>query len=310
MPVTARLVKIPGLRNTAPRWSIMGDAYLPWPGMENMVSATTTGPDSQAMTAPPGGRQWLAVAGLVLVLACLLPPLVLLAHRYVFAEAIQFAVFAMAGPALLVLGAPWRFLHLSGLASRLAAERRARRSIMRAVAVLAVFFAVCLCWRLIPVVDAVARHPLLILPEAATLLLAGIALWLELVASPPIAPRLPRPQRALIAVLAMWSTWAVAYVIGFSAHGLFSAYDPAGSGLGAVTDQEIAVALIWAVAGFCFVPVVIVTMLGWLTAGEGPDEEFQRIFRDDQDRAAVRGWGGHRPSARPGRRTAARPGAR
>jgi len=34
-------------------------------------------------------------------------------------------------------------------------------------------------------------------------------------------------------------------------------------------------------------------MLGWLTAGEGPDEEFQRIFRDDQDRAAVRGWGGH-----------------
>jgi len=288
----------------------MGDAYLPWPGMENMVSATTTGPDSQAMTAPPGGRQWLAVAGLVLVLACLLPPLVLLAHRYVFAEAIQFAVFAMAGPALLVLGAPWRFLHLSGLASRLAAERRARRSIMRAVAVLAVFFAVCLCWRLIPVVDAVARHPLLILPEAATLLLAGIALWLELVASPPIAPRLPRPQRALIAVLAMWSTWAVAYVIGFSAHGLFSAYDPAGSGLGAVTDQEIAVALIWAVAGFCFVPVVIVTMLGWLTAGEGPDEEFQRIFRDDQDRAAVRGWGGHRPSARPGRRPAARPGAR
>jgi cytochrome c oxidase assembly factor CtaG len=269
--------------------------------MENMVSATTTDPHAQAM-APPGRRQWLAVAGLVLVLACLLPPLVLLAHRYVFAEAIQFAVFAMAGPALLVLGAPWRFLHVSGLAGRLAAERRARRSIMRAAAVLVVFFSVCLFWRLIPVVDAVARHPLLVLPEAVTLMLAGIALWLELVTSPPIEPRLPRPQRALIAALAMWSTWAVAYVIGFSAHGLFSAYDQAGSGLGAVADQEIAVALVWAVAGFCFVPVIIVTMLGWLTGGEGPDEEFQRIFRDDQDRAAVRGWGGRRPSARPGAR--------
>jgi len=245
------------------------------------VSATTTGPQPQAVTAPPGGRQWLAVAGLVLVLACLLPPLVLLAHRYVLAETIQFTVFAMAGPALIVLGAPWRFLHLSGPASALAAERRARRSIMRAAAVLAAFFAVCLFWRLIPVVDALARQP-----------------------------RLPRPQRALIAALAMWSTWAVAYVIGFSAHGLFSAYDPAGSGLGAVTDQELAVALVWAVAGFCFVPVVIVTLLGWLTSGEGPDEEFQRIFRDDQDRAAVRGWGGRRPSARPGRRPAARPGTR
>ena len=58
------------------------------------MSATTTGPQPQAVTAPPGGRQWLAVAGLVLVLACLLPPLVLLAHRYVLAETIQFTVFA------------------------------------------------------------------------------------------------------------------------------------------------------------------------------------------------------------------------
>jgi cytochrome c oxidase assembly factor CtaG len=267
--------------------------------MENMVSTTTADPHPQAMTVPPGRRQWLAVAGLVLVLASLLPPLVLLARRYLFAETIQFTVFAMAGPALIVLGAPWRWLHLSGLASRLAAERRARRAITRAAAVLVIFFAVCLFWRLIPVVDALARQPLLVLPEAVTLLLAGTALWLELVASPPIEPRLPRPQRALIAALAMWSTWAVAYVIGFSAHGLFSAYDAAGNGLGAVTDQEIAVALVWAVAGFCFVPVVIVTMLGWLTSSDNPDEEFQRIFRDDQDRAAVRGWGGRRPNPRP-----------
>jgi cytochrome c oxidase assembly factor CtaG len=265
-----------------------------------MVSATTANPHPQAVTAPPGRRQWLALVGLVLILACLLPPLVLLAQRFVSVETIQFTVFAMAGPALIVLGAPWRFLNLSGPASRLAAHRRARRSIMRAVFVLAVFFAVCLFWRLIPVVDALARHPLLILPEAATLLLAGTALWLELVPSPPLEPRLPRPQRALIAALAMWSTWGVAYAIGFSAHQLFTAYHPAG--LGAVADQELAVALTWAVAGSCFIPVVIVNMLGWMTNSDGPDEEFQRIFRDDQDRAAVRGWGARRPTSRPGAR--------
>jgi cytochrome c oxidase assembly factor CtaG len=274
-----------------------------------MVSATTTNPHPQAVTAPPGRRQWLALAGLVLILACLLPPLVLLAHQYVFVETIQFTMFAMTGPVLIVLGAPWRFLHLSRLASRLAAHRRARRSIMRAAVVLAVFFAVCLFWRLIPVVDALARHPLLVLPEAVTLLLAGTALWLELVPSPPIEPRLPRPQRALIAALAMWSTWAVAYVIGFSAHQLFTAYHVAGSGLGAVADQELAVALTWATAGFCFIPVVIANMLGWVAGSDGPDEEFQRMFRDDQDRAAVRGWGGRRPTARPGARQS-RPGAR
>jgi cytochrome c oxidase assembly factor CtaG len=266
-----------------------------------MVSATTADAHEQAV-APPGRRQWLAAAGLVLVLASLLPPLDLLARRYVFAESIQFTVFAMAGPALIVLGAPWRFLRLSGLAGRLAAERRARQSFLWAAVYLVAFFTVCLFWRLIPVMDALSRQPLLVLPEAVTLLLAGTGLWLELVASPPIAPRLPRPQRAAIAALAMWSTWAVAYVIGFSSHALFSAYDAAGSGLSAVADQEITVGLVWAVAGFCFVPVVIVTMLGWLTSSDGPDEEFQRVFRDDLNRPAVRGWGGRRHTARPGSR--------
>jgi cytochrome c oxidase assembly factor CtaG len=270
--------------------------------MENMVSATIADPHEQTATAPPGPRHWLAVAGLVLVLASLLPPLDVLARRYVFAESIQFTVLAIAAPALIVLGAPWRFLRLSGPAGRLAARRRARQSIVRAAAVLAVFFAVCLCWRLTPTMDALSRQPALVVPEAVTLLLVGIALWLELVPSPPVEPRLPRPQRALIAALAMWSTWAVAYVLGFSGHGLFSAYDGAGSGLSAVADQEIAVGLVWALAGLCFIPVLIVTMLGWLTSSEGPDEEFQRVFRDDHDRAAVRGWGGRWPTARPGSR--------
>ena len=80
------------------------------------VSAGTTTPGGQNLTGPPGPpewRRWLAAGGLVLVLACLLPPLATLARRYVFAESIQFSVFAMAGPALIVLGAPWRFLRLS-----------------------------------------------------------------------------------------------------------------------------------------------------------------------------------------------------
>lgn len=270
--------------------------------MENTVSATNADPHDQAAAAPPGPRHWLAVAGLVLVLASLLPPVDILARRYVFAESIQFTVFAMAGPALIVLGAPWRFLRLSGLAGRVAADHQARPSILRSAFVLAAFLVVCLCWRVVPVMDALSRQPVLVPLEAVTLLVAGTALWLELVNSPPVAPRLPRPQRALIAALAMWSTWAVAYVLGFSIHGVFSAYDAAGSGLSAVADQEITVGLVWAVAAFSFIPVVIVTMLGWLTGGDDPDEEFQRVFRDNADRAAVRGWGGRRPTARPGSR--------
>ena len=80
--------------------------------------------------APP--RPWLAAAGLALIVACLVPPLDGLARRYLFVESIQFCVFALAAPALIALGAPWR-LFPGGPGgsgepggSRAAADRRAR----------------------------------------------------------------------------------------------------------------------------------------------------------------------------------------
>ena len=112
--------------------------------LEIKVSAATTTPGERNVTAQaglPGWRRWLAAVGLVLVLACLLPPLSVLARRYVFDESIQFSVFAMAGPALIVLGAPWRLLRLSGPADRLAAAHRGNRSFLRAGIYLLAFIA-------------------------------------------------------------------------------------------------------------------------------------------------------------------------
>lgn len=265
------------------------------------MSAATTAPGKRKLTAhePPGWRRWLAMIGLALVLACLLPPLSTLARRYVFVEAIQFSVFAIAGPALIALGASWRWLRLSGLADRLAAARRASRPFPRAAAVLITFIGVCVAWWLPPVMGALARQPALIVVQAVTLFTVGLLLWLEIVALPPLAPQLSRPQRAVMAALAMWSIWILAYVLGSSSHGVFRAYD-AGGGLSAVADQEIAVGLSWAVAGCCFVPVVMANMIGWLAGGEDADEEFQRVFRDENERAKVRGWGTRpRPHRRP-----------
>ena len=135
--------------------------------------------------------------------------------------------------------------------------------------------------------DALARHPVLVAAEAATLVAAGTGLWLELVPSPPLAPRLGRPRRALIAVLAMWFTWAVAYVLGFAGHAVVGGYDGAGSHLATVADQEIAVFLVWAAAAVCFLPVVVIMGLTWLQ--EGTDTAGQPA--GDTGRAAVRGWG-------------------
>lgn len=250
--------------------------------------------------APPSaarGRPWLAAAGAALIVAGL--AVEGLARRYVVAGSAQFVVFAMVAPALIVLGAPWRLLHLSGPLDRLAAARRRQTSFLRAGAFLLAFIAVTVAWRVPPVMDALAGHPLLVLPELITLLAAGTGLWLELVSSSPLSPRLPRPHRAAVAALAMWSAWAVAYALGLSNHAVFHGYDPAGGALSAVADQQITVALVWAVSAFCFVPVVFVALLTWLSAGDNPDEELQRLARDERQRPVVRGWG--RPArGRPG----------
>ena len=282
-------------------------------------AAVTSGQHDEA--APPRGvtgRVWLAVAGVVAVAVSLVPPVATLAHQYVVVESAQFVLFAIVAPALIVLGAPWRLLGLSragdgipaeaasgaapaapagagvpggaGPFDRLAAGRQQHRSFLRASVFLLWFFGTCLVWRLPPVVDALARHPALIVAELVTLLAAGIGLWLELVSSPPLEPRLPNPQRAAVAALAMWSTWAVAYALGLANHGVFHAYDAAGSGLSAVADQQITVGLVWAVSAFCFVPVVFVTMLTWLKDNDDPDEELQRLARNERQQAVVRGW--------------------
>jgi cytochrome c oxidase assembly factor CtaG len=251
--------------------------------------------------ASAGLAAGLASTGLALIVMAILPPVETLARRYLFVGSIQFCLLSMAGPVLIVLGAPWRVLRLSrgraeepagrphqagaplGFADRLAAGRRRRPSFVRAAGFLAWWVSVCLCWRLPPVLDALARYPVLSLAELATLVPAGVGLWLELVNSPPLAPRLTRPPRAAIAALAMWSIWVIAYVLGFAGRAVVHAYDGLGSSLSTVADQEITVFVLWLAAACCFVPVIFASLLTWLRDGADPGEE--------PASSGVRGWG-------------------
>jgi cytochrome c oxidase assembly factor CtaG len=274
------------------------------------------GPHSPA-DSPSGAdlRRWLPLAGAVLVIASLVPPLSTLARRYLFVESFQFSLFAMVCPALIVLGAPWRRLRRSRrwdgthpgtsgtaprLLGRLAASQDRRSSFLRGMVFLVVFAGVSLAWRVPPVLDALARHPGLVAAEAVTLLAAGIGLWLGLVRSAPLASRLTGAQRAVIAALAMWSTWIAAYALGFSSQPLVHAY-AGGSGLGVVADQEIAVFLVWAVAGVCFVPVIFAGLFSWLRDGGDIGDELRQAFPGASAGTGVRGW--HRPPRGPGARS-------
>jgi hypothetical protein len=125
-------------------------------------------------------------------------------------------------------------------------------------------------------VNALVSIPALTLAEAVTLVGTGSALWLELVESPPLLPRIARPQRAAFAALPMWALWASAYIMGFSGTTWFgSLAHPAGTGLSMVADQEIAAGLLWAIPGLCFVPVVYACLITWLRDSAEPDDELR-----------------------------------
>jgi cytochrome c oxidase assembly factor CtaG len=245
---------------------------------------------------PDRKQRWLAVAAAALVAASVLPPLEVLARRYLFVEAIQFCVFALAAPALAVLGAPWRqSLPGAGRLVRLADAGR-RRPVAGALGYLIAWALICLVWRLPPVLDGLARHPALIVPEAVTLCAAGLGLWRELVH--PL--RLHRAQRAGVAALAMWSLWVFAYVLGFASHPVVPAYD-LGSRLLPVDDQEITAFVLWLAAAVAFFPIGFTTVLAWLREDSAPAPE----PRADRPAPvpAVRGWehrgrGRRRASAR------------
>ncbi|HEY6309640.1 MAG TPA: cytochrome c oxidase assembly protein [Streptosporangiaceae bacterium] len=252
-------------------------------------------------------RSWLPAVAAALIVICLVPPLSAAARRYLFVESVQFCVFALAAPALVVLGAPWRLLRLARVADRLAAARRRRTSFATTLPALIAWVAICLSWRLPPVLDALARHPALVAPEAVTLCAAGTALWLELVPSPPLAPRVAQPQRACLAALAMWSIWVIAYVLGFASGAVVHAYDHGGSHLSTVSDQEITAFVLWAAAGAAFIPVIFAAVMGWLKDGAEPTEESAAGPLN----TGVRGWGTRpaRSRRRPSARGTSRPSA-
>jgi cytochrome c oxidase assembly factor CtaG len=231
----------------------------------------------------PRGRHWLAGVAMVLVVASLLPPVETYARRYVFVESTQFALFATVVPALLVLGAPWRLLGIPA--------RERRPGFVRSAAGLAVFMAVAAGWRVPVVVNALARNPGLAVAEMATLGAAGSALWLELVPSPPLLPRLSLPLRAAFAAVPMWTIWAIAYVLGFSRVAWYSAFAHAtGRAIGVLPDQEISVGIMLALPAFCFIPVIYVSLMRWLKELDDPDAELQAMADGEQRKPLPDGW--------------------
>ncbi len=253
-------------------------------------------------------------AGLLLV-SWIAPPLAIWARHYEFVEALQFSFFAIVIPALVVIGSPWSLVGLAssrpqrhdddgrplfpsealGPVDRLAEGRRRHPETLRTAGFAGLYLAGVILWRTPLTVDALGRHSWLVTVEAAFLAVVGIGLWLELVESLPLTPRLPRPSRVALAAISMWVVWILAYLVGLSHGSWYQAYPHhAGVGFSLSADQQLTTGMMWFVSACSFVPVVYWNLVRWLQSEENPDEEFHHLVR--QERVRGRTLGPDRPT--------------
>jgi cytochrome c oxidase assembly factor CtaG len=257
-------------------------------------------------------RILLLAAGAVVFIACLVPPCSAYARRYEFVEALQFSLLAVAVPALVVAGSPWRLL---GLAARpppgdtqvgstvgslrwmdeVARCRRRHPELVRTAVFGGLFLVVVTLWRIPPSVNALVRHPWLVGVEAVSLLVVGVGLWLELIESPPLSPRLSRPNRVALAAVSMWAVWVLAYLVGLSTGSWYHAYShQPGHGFSLVADQQLTTGTMWLAFGCAFIPVIFSNLIRWLQSEEDPDVEMHQLVRLERTRG--RSWGGGQAS--------------
>ena len=250
------------------------------------VGAATARPSKE----PAWWRLWCLWGALVVLVIALVPPFSDAARRTEYAEALQFSLLAVVVPALLVLGAPWRRLRLAGndsaegLADRIADLRMRHRQLPRSLGFIACDLAVVVAWHTPAAVAASSRSGWLTLLEAASLLLFGVGLWLELVTSPPLAPRSGHLRCAVLAAFAMWAFWILAYVSGLSTHDFYGNFHHTRGALSAAADQQIASAVLWLVSALSFAPLIFWNAFQWLKNEEDPDTELLALARDERRR--------------------------
>lgn len=245
--------------------------------------------DESAIGPGPLLRRVLAGGALVALVVAVVPPLVVAAGEAAVWQALDFCLLAFVVPVLVVLAAPWswgrtRWPRRDGsLVERVAFVRLRHRGQLRAVLWVLPSAVAVVGWRLPGAVDAVVRHRWLVALEAVSLLVTGVVAWLEVLRSPPLEPRSPRPRRVVLAALPMWACWIMSFVLGFSRVQWFASYHYVpGHGLSVIADQQLAAGVLWFVPFWVFIPYELANIIRWLRGSEDPDMELHSLLRRER----------------------------
>jgi putative membrane protein len=187
--------------------------------------------------------------GLLIVVLALVSPLGYWSGVYLWVRALQMLLVTLAGPGLLVLGAPrqaFRQLRPAADAGPAGQVRPVPVLASRPLAAVVIFNAAWLCWQVPALLDLARTNSAVALAEHASLLAAGLLFWRQLIAAGD--GRLPSPPLRRIALLT--GTGGVFTVAGmalvFGSGVVYPGYANAAHHIMTVLDdQQLSGAVLW-----------------------------------------------------------------
>jgi cytochrome c oxidase assembly factor CtaG len=214
--------------------------------------------------------------GLLVVTLALAGPLGYWSTVYIWVRAVQTLLLAIAGPGLIVLGAPWlAFRQLLRPRPGGPAEGKANAVpfwVSQPVVAVVVFNIVVVGWQVPALFDPAKGSSALALGEHASYVAAGLLLWLQLISSRPIsAPGSPlRRVRLLVGTVIVWTVLGMVLVFGSNV--LYPVYaNSAHHIMTVLDDQQLSGAVLWMGMLPAAVTVGIALLKQWLDNEESAE---------------------------------------
>jgi putative membrane protein len=215
-------------------------------------------------------------AGLAILLLTVVSPLDYWADDYFYVHMVQHLLLSFAVPSLIVAGAPWqplldalparagqRLTRLAARGRRVAALRALTRAATWPWTAVIAFSAVMLAWHIPALYDLADRNEAVhIWLMHGSLLVTGVAFWLQFIPSPPVRMRL-RPTEQIAALAATNVVmWLLAMAMSMLASG---SWYPVYGHIPGVTlppfaDQQIGAAILWVCGDFWCYPAVVIAI--------------------------------------------------
>jgi putative membrane protein len=238
-------------------------------GLRRLLAANSTGPNRAG--TPTGGQLRREAAlyqlGLLLVLLALVSPVGYFAGVYIWVRALQMLLVGVAGPGLVVLGAPWTAL-------RLAAGEPTRQPWLMSRPVLAVVAANVLWigWQIPALFDAARANSAAGLAEHISYLVAGLLFWLHMISSRPYSQRVPPLRRValLVGTVAVFTVLGMVLVFGSNVF-YFGFPASAHHVMTVLSDQQLAGAVLWMGVLPPMMVVAVALMMEWLRDEESAE---------------------------------------